>query len=122
MGCFKVSFGVGPVGREKPPIQVEGLLDTGAAFPFIPGDVLGALGIVPSGRRGFELADGSKRTFPVGEARFYYGKLSAPCLVAFAPKGAEPLLGALALESLALEVDPVNRRLRPVRVFFAAAA
>jgi len=59
---------------------------------------------------------------PVGEARFYYEGKSAPCLVVFAPEGTQPLFGVLALESLGLEVDPVNQRLKPATLFLAPCA
>jgi predicted aspartyl protease len=65
------------------------------------------------------LADGAKKSLPVGEARLTYNGVSAPCLVVFAPEEAEPLFGALALESLGLEADPVNRRLKPATLYLA---
>ncbi len=121
MGCFKVRFKVGRVAGKGRTIELEGTVDTGAAFPFVPSDILGELGIRPTDQLEFELADGSTRRLPVGEARFHYHGKSAPCLVVFGLPGTEPLFGALALESLLLKADPVNLRLEPVKRLLAAA-
>jgi clan AA aspartic protease len=119
MGTFRVRFKVSSLPAPDTAVEVMGLVDTGATFPFIPEQVLHSLGIQPSGEKTFLLADGSRKQLPIGEARLSYDGTSAPCLVVFAPQTAEPLFGALALESLGLEVDPVNRRLKPATLYLA---
>jgi len=119
VGTFRVHFRVSPLSEKGPSVELEGLVDTEATFPFIPADVLQNLGIQPKQEKLFTLADGSQKKLPIGEARLAYDGLSAPCLVVFAPKEAEALFGALALESLGLEVDPVNRRLKPATLYLA---
>ena len=79
--------------------------------------ILQNLGVQPKQEKIFTLADGSQKKLPMGEARSAYNGLSAPCLVVFAPNEAEVLFGALALESLGREVDPVNRRLKPATLY-----
>lgn len=122
MGYFRVRFGISSLGVGAEAIELEGLVDTGAAYPFIPENVLRSLDVKPIREETFTLADGSQMRLAVGEARFYYQSKSAPCLVVFAPKGTEPLFGVLALESLGLEVDPVNQRLKPATLFLAPCA
>lgn len=114
MGLIRVKFGVGDLLQKDPPLEMEGLVDTGSAYPFIPEDALVKAGIEPSGARNFVLADGTLRSFPTGNAIISYQGSRVACLVVFGPSGTEPLFGALALESLGLEVDPVNLRLRAV--------
>lgn len=119
MGTFRVGFSISSLQAAGPSVELKGLVDTGATFPFIPEQILHSLGIPPKGEKTFTLADGSQQKLSVGEARLTFNGTSAPCLVVFAPQNAEPLFGALALESLGLEVDPVNRRLKPATLYLA---
>lgn len=112
-------FGLSNLSGSKQSVGWDGLVDRGATFPLIPETVLLSLGMRPKGKKIFTLADGSQKKLPVGETRLTYNGIPAPCLVVFAPQGAEPLGGALALESLGLEVDPVNRRLKPATPYLA---
>jgi clan AA aspartic protease len=120
VGTFSVTFTISNLKDSAKRLLVTGLVDTGASYPFIPEDVLNRLAVVPTGERTFVLADGSKKSFPIGQAELSVNDASAPCLVIFSPPGSEPLFGALALESLGLEVDPVNRRLKPATLYLAS--
>lgn len=113
MGSFQVKFSVANPGDPSRRAKIEGIVDTGATLPSVPKDVLRSIGIKPSGRRVFQLADGGRRTLQVGWAGIGYGTESVPCLVAFAPAGSVSLLGAVALEELGLQVDPVRQTLKP---------
>ena len=119
MGTFTAKFKIAPLAKPDSQVEVEGHVDTGAAYPFVPESVLRSVGIVPTSEKTFVLADGTRRIFTVGEVRFTYDGGSAPCLVVFAPDGTEPLFGALALESLGLDVDPVARTLKPATLYLA---
>jgi len=121
MGTFSVKFQVSNLNKPGRQIDVAGIVDTGAAMPLIPANILRSLGIKPTQSKTFVLADGSHLRLDIGEARLAYAKHDAPCLVAFAPKGVEPLFGALALESLGLEVDSVNRRLKSTKLYLVTA-
>ncbi len=117
MGTFRVKFEISAFLQPEKRLEVEGVVDTGAAYPFIPASLLKSLGIEPTAERTFVLADGSQKKFSVGEAEFSYNGQSGPAIVVFAPEKTEPLFGAHALESLGLEVDPVNQRLKPATLF-----
>ncbi len=94
-------------------VDVEALVDTGAFYTSLPACVLREIGVEPTYRRRLRLADGRLFEADVGEARATVSGESVTTQVAFGEDGSLPLLGALTLESLALAVDPVARRLVP---------
>jgi len=89
------------------------LVDSGAVFSVMPASVLKKLGIEPTDKQSFSLANGEVIEKQVGNALFgYLGKLrSSP--VVFGEEGIY-LLGAVTLESLGVILDPINRELRPL--------
>lgn len=95
--------------------QITGhfLIDSGAVFSVMPTSVLKKLGIKPTDKQIFSLANGDTLEKGVGNAYFeYLGKLrSSP--VVFGEEGIY-LLGAVTLESLGVILDPINRELRPL--------
>jgi predicted aspartyl protease len=111
-----------PYRRDEVTVDVEMLVDTGAVYSVVPADLLVPLGIVPLGEETFNLADGTQRTYPVGEAFFAVAERRATSKVVFGPVVARALLGALTLESLGLMVDPVTRRLVPGPLILARAS
>ena len=113
MGTFSVPIQVGDLIGQRF-IEIEALVDTGSTCTFLPGSVLAQLGVTPEGMRTFRLADERTIQYPVGHARFRLNGDQAITLVVFAPEDAGPLLGAMTLEGLGLDVDPVNLRLIPV--------
>ena len=88
------------------------LVDTGALHCLVPGPQLQSMGLVPKGQRVYETADGREVKFDVttGDIEFM-GDFTAGTLI-FGDADAEPLLGVTALESVGVEVDPVNQRLK----------
>ena len=87
----------------------------------MPASILEALGVTRRHRQAFTLADGTHVAYDVGELSFGIGDLDATSKVVFAPEGVTPLLGVVALESLALMLHPVTRELLPMRLFLARA-
>ena len=112
-------FAISSLAEPGRSAELDGLVDTGASYPFVPESLLRSIGVVPTAEKEFLLADGTRKTFQLGEIRVSFNGSSAPCLAVFAPDNTEPLFGALALEILGLEVDPVNRRLKPATLFLA---
>ena len=113
MGIFSVVMEVGPSGGERF-IPFRGLVDTGSTLTALPESLLRSLGVTPEWRAGFELGDDRVAEYGVGHATIRYDGRSVGNPVAFLPDDAEPVIGAVTLESFALVVDPVNGRLRPV--------
>lgn len=88
------------------------LVDTGAVDCFVPGNRLREIGIEPKSKRSYELADGSEVVCDVGVAQVeFMGKVVGATII-FGPDDVEPLLGMTALESVGIQVDPRNQRLK----------
>ncbi|MBI3048330.1 MAG: retroviral-like aspartic protease family protein [Acidobacteria bacterium] len=114
MGLFHVPARLtGPTGRTE---RLELLVDTAATFVVVPHVLAERLGLQPTRTCPLNLAGGREETWPLAEVRLSLDgvDVTTPCLIA--PEG-PPLLGAVALESLLLAVDPVAKRLVPVKGF-----
>ena len=88
------------------------LVDTGATDSLVPRTHLEAIGLEPRGQRVDELADGSELVLDVTVAEIEFMGEVVGGTVIMGADGAEPLLGVTALESVGIEVDPVNQRLK----------
>jgi predicted aspartyl protease len=95
------------------------LVDSGAIHSLAPASFLRGLGIRAIRRDTFELADGTTMRRDVGLALFRIGRKLGGSEVVFGGPRDEPLLGAVTLEALGLELDPARRRLRPTRLLMA---
>ena len=88
------------------------LVDTGATDSLVPRPHLEAIGLEPRGQRTYELADGSELVMDVTVAEIeFMGEIVGGTIIMGADS-AEPLLGVTALESVGIEVDPLNQRLK----------
>ena len=88
------------------------LVDTGATDSLVPRPHLEAIGLEPEGKRVYELADGSEIAVDIAVAKIEFMGEFVGGTVVFGDADAEPLLGVTALESVGIEVDPVNQRLK----------
>ena len=112
MGVFSVAIEVGNLEGQRFE-RVDAWVDTGAFYSSLPRPLLESLGVVPHKRQRFMLADGRIVESDIGHAWIRVGDRTAITFMLFAEPDSEPLLGAYALEGLALDVDPLNRRLVP---------
>ena len=88
------------------------LVDTGATDCLVPGPHLDAIGLSPKGKRTYELADGNEVVMDITTADIeFMGDIVGGTILYGAPD-TEPLLGVTALESVGIEVDPLNQRLK----------
>lgn len=117
MGLFKVHVRVFNLKEEQRASDIELVVDTGATYPVVPRGLADDLGIHPSERRIFTLADGTRLSRDMGWAGLSYDGRSTPSLVVLGEADDIPLLGAFALEGMGLEVDPVAKTLRPATQF-----
>ena len=99
--------------------QVKAWVDTSAAYTWIPRAVLEELGIAPSFRRRFRLANGSEIERDCAQANVKVDGSQLITVCVFGDEGSEPLLGAVTLEEMGLGVDPLNQRLVPVTLLLA---
>ena len=114
MGQFRVTARLtGPTGRSE---DVEFLVDTGSMLLGLPRALADRLELVPELNRRVMLADGTMTRLPVADVRLTLGGegVTTPCYIA--PEGT-PLLGAVALQSIFLGVDPVHERLVPIQAY-----
>jgi clan AA aspartic protease len=112
MGATHVTVAISnPADRNR---RWEGLflVDTGAVDCYVPAKHLREIGIVPDGRRTYELADGSEAALDIAAVRIEFMGEVVGATVIFGNDDAEPLLGVTALESVGIEVDPQNQRLK----------
>ncbi len=111
MSMFTVPISVGhPSGGDLYP--VDAVVDTGAAHSMLPASLLTGLNIAPQEQLGFILADGRRVRYGFGMARFRIDDKERQCPVIFVPDN-NYLLGATALETFNLLVDPHGERLVP---------
>lgn len=88
------------------------LVDTGATDSLVPRQHLEAIGLTPEGQRVYELADGSELKMDIAVGRIEFMGEFVGGTIIFGEPNAEPLLGVTALESVGIEVDPRNQRLK----------
>jgi predicted aspartyl protease len=116
MGMFKKKIRVSNSKRPELSFEDEFWIDTGALYSFVPEELLEKIEVEPAATRALVLADGRQETRLLGFCDFQVEGLDGiiPCPVIFAPKGSLLLLGATALENFGVEVDPIQKRLKPI--------
>ena len=88
------------------------LVDTGATDCLAPRKHLEAIGLTAQGQRAYGLADGSELRMDVTGAFIEFMGDFVAATIVMGDDDAEPLLGVTALESVGIEVDPVNQTLK----------
>ncbi len=116
MGLTKATLEV--KGR-KGAAKIELIVDTGSVYSWIPTKSLESLGIPKDDFVDFKTIEGRRVRRHVGEALLGYNGVSRHCVVVFGRPGDASVLGVTALENLALEVDPVAKKLRKARALAA---
>jgi predicted aspartyl protease len=114
MGLFRVRGRLtGPTGRSE---DADLLVDTGATLLVVPRSLAERLELVTRRSQPVLIAGGQRAAWPVAEVSLSLDgpDVTTPCFIA--PDG-PALLGAVALESLFLAVDPVAERLISVEGF-----
>ena len=117
MGQFTVRGRLtGPTGVRE---DVDLLVDTGSTLLVVSRSLADQLDLVQQRMETVWRAGDQEATWPVAEVRLALGDkhVTTPCMIA--PRG-PALLGAVALESLFLAVDPVGKRLVPVHGYVLA--
>lgn len=88
------------------------LVDKSATDSLVPRPHLEAIGLRPKGRRVYELANGDELKMEITTADIEFMGEIVGGTVLFGEADTEPLLGVTALESVGIEVDPTNQRLK----------
>jgi clan AA aspartic protease len=113
LGHIYAEITVRPLAGSTKSWKGPALVDTGATDTFLPASVLRKLGIRPSARRSYELADGTEQDLPIGFGMIEVLGRAAGGTLVFAGEKEEPLLGVTVLESTGLWLDPQHERLIP---------
>jgi len=92
-------------------VEVEALVDTGAAFPALPADLIEKLGLTLLREVGGEVAGGVAKLKLYGPVVVQVEDRIAVCPVIERPKGTTPVIGVIALEQMGFRVDPVTGKL-----------
>ena len=118
MGTFSVEIGIGSRDGDEW-VTLDALVDTGAFVTSAPASLLRGLGVEPIRTQEFTFPDGRTREMEIGQARVRVGDREVTTLVLFNDEGSTPLLGTLTLEGVFMGVDPVHKRLVPIRAVMA---
>lgn len=112
MGLIHVTTTIRASADTPQQYEADFLVDTGATDSLAPSRELRKAGIKPRGKMAYELANGTTVEYEFGLAEIeFMGELTSGRII-FGPDNAEPLLGVTALESVGIEIDPANRRLK----------
>jgi predicted aspartyl protease len=103
-------------------VETELIVDTGSTYTWIKRERLEAIGVKPSKARKFRSMEGRTIEREVGEAVIECLGERAMSIVVFAERDDAEVMGVVALESLALEVDPVTRQLKKAESLLALTA
>jgi len=107
------------VSNPRDPSRFEAVkmpVDSGASWSVVPATMLRRLGIQPVRVETFDLADGTEVERAVGSAEFEVAGRRGASMVIFGKRGDACLLGVVTLEELGMVLDPLRRRLRPLRL------
>jgi predicted aspartyl protease len=99
--------------------DVDLVVDSGAIYSVVPAGVLRRIGVAARETQTFGLANGETVRRAIGDVRYEIGDRSGAAPVIFGRRGDASLLGVVTLEALGLHLDPLRRRLRPLRLIIA---
>jgi clan AA aspartic protease len=122
MGLTHVAVEVANPARPTRRARVKMLVDSGAAYSIVDAATLRRLGVRPTGRRTFILADGTEVTRSIGPALFRFRGEEGASTVILGEPGDAALLGVVTLEELGLMLDPMRREIRPMPMPLMAPA
>lgn len=113
MGLTYLNAGIKNPSNPAKSIKGQFLVDSGAVYSVVPSSVLKKLGIQPTHKQKFSLANGEVIEKEVGSAYFEYNKKIGASPVVFGGEGVY-LMGAVTLEAFGMILDPINRELKPL--------
>ena len=119
MSILSVDVTVGNVGDPARNRRVSAMVDTGATYTTLPAEVVEAIGCPPVGSRQVVPADGREEEWPMTYVWVTVDGREGPTFSLIGPRGGPALLGAVTLEEFALGVDPIAKRLIPIRSYLA---
>jgi len=122
MGVFRVRIQVFSLKNPEQRHELDVVVDTGATRTVVPRAMAVQLGVLPEKQQSFHMINGEKITREVAWIGVTLQGNSAHTEAILGEAGDTPVLGALTLEELSLEVDPTRGLLRPAEGFLLVAA
>jgi predicted aspartyl protease len=122
MGLTYVEGKLRAPGRRGRARRVRLLVDSGAIYSVLRKREWRSLGLKPERELEFVLADGTTLKRGVSEASFELEGRRATSPVVLGESEDEALLGAVTLETLGLQLNPLSRTLEPMRMLLAASS
>jgi clan AA aspartic protease len=119
MGLTFLTIEVGNPANPEKTVPIKFLVDSGAIYAVVPSHILEELGIVAIKTKEFRLANGETITRKIGGALYRYKDDIGVSEVIFGEENDSTLLGAFALESLGLALNPLSRELMPIPMMLA---
>jgi len=119
MGMTEVTIRLTNPAEPGRSTEVSMIVDSGAVYSVVPTAALRSVGIEPYATETFSLADGRSVKRKIGAAIFEIEGRKGPSPVIFGRRGDMPLLGAVTLEATGLSLDPLRRKLRPLKLMIA---
>lgn len=116
MGTTTVTLKVKNPRKPSLVIKADFLVDSGAAYTVLPKVLVKKLGLKPSFKQEFILADGRKVVRDIGNAFIEYQGRETASPVVLGEEEDSLLLGVLTLEALGLALDPFTRKLYPAKL------
>ena len=114
MSTFSVRAIIANPVRPQLRLGVELLVDTGATYTLLPGELVRQLGLATPWRRTATLSSGEDVTYPMGQVLMRLNGEEMATVFLAGPPGCQGLIGAVTLEEFALVANPVRQRLVPV--------
>jgi predicted aspartyl protease len=114
VSTFSVQAFIANPERPQQRLAIELLVDTGATYTLLPGEVVRHLGLATPWRRTAMLASGEDVTYAMGHVLLRLNGEEMPTIFLAGPLACQGLIGAVTLEEFALATDPVHQRLVPV--------
>lgn len=99
--------------------EVDMVVDSGAIYSVVPSGMLRRIGVAPRETKTFGLANGESVRRDIGDVRYEIEGSSGAAPVIFGRRCDASILGVVTLEALGLRLDPLRRRLRPLRLMIA---
>jgi len=119
MGMTTVRAHLANVLDRSRQVDADMTVDSGAIYSVVPASLLRSIDVRPERTETFWLADGRSVRRRIGHVAFEIGGCEGISRVIFGRPGDACLLGMVTLEELGLGLDPLKRRLRPLKLMIA---
>jgi len=94
--------------------EVELLVDSGSIYTVIPRKILESIGVKPDGRERIRIFGGKTVVRDTGIVYIEYNGKKRGTTVIFGERRDSPIIGVPLLEMLCLQIDPINKKVKPI--------